>query len=92
MVSSVLHRLGMVGAILIATALIFGAIAGGVIVHRLQAAPTASSEQQQGDHADGPNAGGHPRKAPRRQRATTRTRANNRERRGTSSKTRTLDI
>ncbi len=47
----------MVGAILIATALIFGAIAGGVIVHRLQAAPTASSEQQQGDHADGPNAG-----------------------------------
>jgi hypothetical protein len=36
----------MVGAILIASALIFGAIAGGVVVHRLQAAPTASSDQQ----------------------------------------------
>ena len=36
----------MVGAILIASALIFGAIAGGVVVHRLQTAPTASSEQQ----------------------------------------------
>lgn len=36
----------MVGAILIASALIFGAIAGGVVVHRLQATPTASSEQQ----------------------------------------------
>ena len=39
----------MVGAILIASALIFGAIAGGVVVHRLQATPTASGEQQQGD-------------------------------------------
>jgi hypothetical protein len=39
----------MVGAILIASALIFGAIAGGVVVHRLQATPTAAGEQQQGD-------------------------------------------
>ncbi|HEV2029024.1 MAG TPA: hypothetical protein VGS16_10920 [Candidatus Dormibacteraeota bacterium] len=49
MVRGLLHRLGLVGAILIASALIFGAIAGGVVVHRLQATPTASSEQQQGD-------------------------------------------
>ena len=36
----------MVGAILIASALIFGAVAGGVVVHRLHAGPTASNEQQ----------------------------------------------
>ena len=42
----------MVGAILLASALIFGAIAGGVVVHRLQAAPTASSTRQRGDKAD----------------------------------------
>ena len=39
----------MVGAILIASALIFGAIAGGVVVHRLQATPSASTEHQEGD-------------------------------------------
>jgi hypothetical protein len=39
----------MVGAILIASALIFGAIAGGVVFHRLQAAPTASSQQEHSD-------------------------------------------
>ena len=48
-VRGLLHRLGLVGAILIASALIFGAIAGGVVVHRLQATPTASSEHQQGE-------------------------------------------
>ena len=54
---SLFHRLGLVGAILIASALIFGAIAGGVIVHRLQTTPTASSEQQQGDQVDEQKAG-----------------------------------
>jgi hypothetical protein len=39
----------MVGAILLGSALIFGAIAGGVIVHRLQAVPTASSQQEHSD-------------------------------------------
>jgi hypothetical protein len=39
----------MVGAILIASGLIFGAIAGGVVVHRLQAVPTASSQQEHSD-------------------------------------------
>ena len=42
----------MVGAIWIASALIFGAIAGGVVVHRLQAASTAGSEQQGDQGAD----------------------------------------
>jgi hypothetical protein len=42
----------MVGAILLASALIFGAIAGGVVVHRLHSAPAASSTQQRGDNAD----------------------------------------
>jgi hypothetical protein len=42
----------MVGATLLASALIFGAIAGGVVVHRLVPAPAASSTQQRGDNAD----------------------------------------
>ena len=52
MVRGVFGRLGMVGAILLASALIFGAIAGGVVVHRLQPAPAASSTQQRGDNAE----------------------------------------
>jgi hypothetical protein len=51
-VRGVFDRLGMVGAILVASALIFGAIAGGVVVHRLQATPAASSTQEQGRNAD----------------------------------------
>jgi len=50
-VANLLHRLGMVGAIVIASALIFGAVAGGVIVHRLDTTPSASSEQAQGDES-----------------------------------------
>jgi hypothetical protein len=50
-VKGVFGRLGMVGAILIASALIFGAIAGGVVVHRLQF-PPAASHTQRGDNAD----------------------------------------
>ena len=46
-VANAFRRLGMVGAIVRASALIFGAIAGGVIVHRLDANPSASSEQAQ---------------------------------------------
>jgi len=42
----------MVGAILLASALIFGAIAGGVVVHRLESPPAASNTQQRGDNAD----------------------------------------
>ncbi len=42
----------MVGAILLASALIFGAIAGGVIVHRLQAEPAASSQQEHNDNVN----------------------------------------
>jgi hypothetical protein len=42
----------MVGAILLASALIFGAIAGGVVVHRLQSQPASSSTQQGSDNAD----------------------------------------
>jgi len=42
----------MVGAILLASALIFGAIAGGVVVHRLESAPAASTTQQRGDNSD----------------------------------------
>jgi hypothetical protein len=62
-VKGVFGRLGMVGATLIASALIFGAIAGGVVIHRLQSTPVASSTQEQGDKADGQgdngNAQGH---------------------------------
>jgi NAD/NADP transhydrogenase alpha subunit len=37
----------MVGAIVVASALIFGALAGGVIVHRLDTTSSVSSEQEQ---------------------------------------------
>jgi hypothetical protein len=50
-VKGVLRRLGMVGATLIASALIFGAIAGVVVIHRLQSTSVASSTQEQGDKA-----------------------------------------
>jgi hypothetical protein len=50
-VKGVFVRLGMVGAILLASAVIFAAIAGGVVVHRLQSAPAASDTQQRGDNA-----------------------------------------
>jgi uncharacterized membrane protein len=39
----------MVGAILLVSALIFGALAGGVVIHRLDTTPTASSHDEQGD-------------------------------------------
>jgi hypothetical protein len=51
-VKGVFGRLGMVGVILIASALIFGAVAGGVVVHRLQFPPAASHTVQRGDNAD----------------------------------------
>jgi len=50
-VRNVLSRLGMVGAILLVSALIFGALAGGVVVQRLNSTPAASSEQERGDEA-----------------------------------------
>jgi uncharacterized membrane protein len=50
-VANLLHRLGIAGAIVIASALIFGAVAGAVIVHRLDTTPSASSEQAQGDES-----------------------------------------
>jgi uncharacterized membrane protein len=51
LVANLFRRLGMVGAIVIASALIFGAVAGGVIVHRLDTNPSASSERAQGDES-----------------------------------------
>ena len=47
---------------MIASALIFGALAGGVIVHRLDTTPSASSEQAQGDQS-GQKAGGAAKKS-----------------------------
>jgi cytoskeletal protein RodZ len=44
-------RLGMVGAFVILAALVFGVLAGGVIVHRLETNP-ASSQQQHGEAQD----------------------------------------
>ena len=51
-VKGLFGRLGMAGAILVATALIFGAIAGGVITHRLESSRVASSTQGQGNNSD----------------------------------------
>lgn len=50
-VRNVFSRLGMVGAILLVSALIFGALAGGVVVQRFNSNPTASSEQERGDES-----------------------------------------
>lgn len=49
-VRNVFGRLGMVGVILLVSALIFGALAGGVIVHRLDTTPTASKESAQSEN------------------------------------------
>jgi hypothetical protein len=51
-VRGVFDRLGMVGAILLASAIIFAVIAGGVVAHRLEAAPAASSVHEQGNNSD----------------------------------------
>jgi hypothetical protein len=45
----------MVGAILLVSALIFGALAGGVVVQRLHSTPVASSEQDRSDEAGDKN-------------------------------------
>ena len=42
----------MVGAIVLASAVIFAGIAGGVVVHRLDSAPAASSVHEQGNNSD----------------------------------------
>lgn len=47
----------MVGAILLVSALIYGALAGGVVIHRLDTTPTASSEHEQSDQAGGSSQG-----------------------------------
>ena len=45
-VSNAIQRLGMTGLILVVSLVIFAFLAGGVVIHRLEATPTASSEQQ----------------------------------------------
>jgi hypothetical protein len=50
-VGSVLRRLGLAGAVLIAAVFVFGVLAGAVVVNRLSATPTADV-QEQGDQAD----------------------------------------
>lgn len=59
LVKGVFGRLGMVGAILVASALIFGAIAGGVVIHRLESARVAATTQEQGNNADEQGDKGH---------------------------------
>jgi hypothetical protein len=43
----------MAGAILLVSALIFGALAGGIVVQRLKSNPAASSEQDRSDGTGG---------------------------------------
>lgn len=45
------RRLGLAGAILIASVFVFGVLAGAVVVNRLQTTPTAGV-QEQGDKAE----------------------------------------
>ena len=46
-------RLGLVGASIVVAALVFGVLAGGVIVHRLEASPASSQQHdQQGESSD----------------------------------------
>jgi hypothetical protein len=51
-VRGVFSRLGMVEVSLLASALLFGALAGGVVVHRLESTPAASNTQEQSDNSD----------------------------------------
>jgi hypothetical protein len=67
-VRGVFGRLGLVGASLLASAIIFGAIAGGVVVHRLESPPAASSTQDQGKHPDD-QGDGHSKQKPAKHRA-----------------------
>jgi len=53
-VRGVFGRLGLVGAILVASAVIYGAIAGAVVIHRVESPPVASSTQERGNTADEP--------------------------------------
>ena len=48
-VRNVFGRLGTVGVILLVSALIFGALAGGVIIYRLDTTPAASNESRQAE-------------------------------------------
>jgi uncharacterized membrane protein len=45
-VVGVIGRLGVAGAILIAAVFVFGVLAGAVVVHRLDTAPTADVQEQ----------------------------------------------
>ena len=48
-------RIGITGLSIVAAALIFGVLAGGIVVHRLEASPAASQseqQQQQGEASD----------------------------------------
>jgi hypothetical protein len=65
-VRNVYGRLGMVGVILLVSALIFSALAGGVIIHRLDMTPTASNESAQSeDNAEKIDKQSKPAKTPK---------------------------
>ena len=51
MVTNLIRRLGIAGAIVVASALILGALAGGVVVHQVDTAQVGSSDQAQGDES-----------------------------------------
>ena len=42
-------QLGITELFIVIAALVFGVLAGGVVVHRLETSPTSSQEQQQQD-------------------------------------------
>jgi hypothetical protein len=56
----------MVGGILLVSALIFGALASGVLVQRLHATPAASSQQERGGEVNDQSQGNAPNTTPNR--------------------------
>jgi hypothetical protein len=50
----VIRQLGMTGLVIVIAALVFGVIAGGVFVHRLEASPESSQEAQKGENSTQP--------------------------------------
>jgi len=52
-VRGMISRVGMAGSILIVSLVIFAFLAGGVVVHRLNTAPVASSQEQQEQNDQG---------------------------------------
>ena len=65
MVARLINRVGMAGLILVGSLVIFAFLAGGVVIHRLDATPTAAGQQaeQQAEQGETDQDESNPKKA-----------------------------